>query len=131
MDNFEPPLLSSLLRISREFDGSIITPSVVDLNCMHWNINHLSNKLHRVEQYIASFIGILHIIVISETWLTSLNLSTYRLQNYHEVHNVRQNVGGGGISIFVHNSLCSITPKILIDLVTPHLNHFLVLDSPS
>lgn len=42
-------------------------PEVDDLNIMHWNINHLTNKLHLVEQYVVAFIGILHVIAISET----------------------------------------------------------------
>lgn len=131
MDDFTPLPLARLVRTTRKFDGSIILPDADDLNFMHWNINHLTNKLHLVEQYIASYPGILHVIVISETWLTPSNVSTYNLNGYHAVHSVRLNVKGGGISIFLHESVCGIAPKTLVDTVTPDLNHFLVIEVPS
>lgn len=130
MDDFTPQQLSSLIQITHKFDGSIATPSTADLNYMHWNINRLTNKLHLVEQYVAIYPGILHIIVISETWLTILNSSTYNLNGYYAIHSVRQS-NGGGISVFVHESICGTTPKVLIDVVTPDLNQFLVLELPS
>lgn len=98
---------------------------------MHWSINHLTNKLHLVEQYVACYPKILHIIAISETWLTTSNFSTYNLNGYHVTHSVRQNTSGGGISIFVHESICEIAPKVLVDIVTLDLNHFLVLEISS
>lgn len=131
MDDCSPVQLNSLLKILRQFDGSIIAPNASDLNFMHWNINHLTNKLQFVEQYVAVFPGILHVIAISETCLTGDNNSTFRLQNYHEQHSVRPTSRGGGISIFVHNSICNTSPKILVDVVTPDRNHFLVLELQS
>lgn len=84
-----------------------------------------------VEQCVAVFPGILHIIAIAESWLTPLNHSTFRLKDYCETHQVRSDSGGGGISIFIHKSVCGIDPKILIDAITPNLNHFLIMDIPS
>lgn len=98
-----------------------------DLNLMHWNINYFKNKLH----HVASYPGILHIIAISETWLTPLNFPTFRLRDYHETHSVRQNSKGGGLSVFVHSSICVIAPKTLVDVITPDLNHYLILELPS
>lgn len=130
MDDITPQPLSSLLQITYRFDGSIIAPASHDLNFMHWNINHLTNKLHLVEQYVAIYPGILHVIVISETWLTSQNFCTYRLHGYHDIHSVIS-TDGGSISIFVHKSICGITPKVLLDVVTPDRNQFLIVSLPS
>src|ERR1700744_603006 len=131
MDDVTPQQLSSLLQVTRNFDGTIVSPSTGDLNCMLWNINHLTNKLHLVEQYVASYPGILHVIAIPESWLTNSNLSTYNLNGYHSTHSVRQNCKGGGISLFVHESICGITPKVLVDVVTPDLNQFLIVELQS
>lgn len=131
MDDVVHEQLSELLRVNHKCDGSVIVPNVGDLNLMHWNINHLTNKLNEVEMRIASFPGILHLIAISETWLTIYNYCTYRLKGYREIHSVRVNRDGGGISIFAHESICAKPPKILVDIVTEEMNHFLIIEFPS
>lgn len=131
METFTPTSLSSEILVQHKHDGTILTPDKDDLSYMHWNIRSLTNKLHIVELYIASFPGVLHIIVISETWLTPENSFTYQIDGYYAIHNVRQSADGGGISIFVHRSLCSVTPQIVTDLVTADLHHFLVVRIPS
>lgn len=131
MNDAIPEMLSGMVRVTHSFDGSIINPALCDLNFMAWNINHLTNKLHLVERYVAVFPRTLHIIAISETWLTETNKSTYNLRGYLATHNVRRNVSGGGISIFIHESICKIAPKVLFDVVTPDLNHFLVIEVPT
>lgn len=131
MDEVTPLHLASLLRITRSFDGSILPPAADDLNLMHWNINHLTYKLHHVEQYVACYPGVLHVIAISETWLTPNNKLTFRLRDYQEIHSVRIDREGGGISIFVHLSICEIAPKVLVDKITTDLNHFLVVELPA
>ena len=130
MDDVTPQTLSSLMRVTRRHNGTIIPPSDRDINIMHWNINHLTNKMNEVEVCRTSYPGTLHIIAITETWLTIDNRHAFKLLNYTEFHNVRANSEGGGISIFVHDSLCDTIPKILVDLVTPSRNHFLVLQIP-
>lgn len=131
MDDLNPIPLNDLLRVSRQFDGSIITPNAGDLNCMHWNINHLTNKLHLVELYVAIFPGTLHVIAISETWLTYDIILTFRLRNYHAIHSVRPNSQGGGITIFLHDSICKKSPKVLVDVITSDLNQFLIIELPA
>lgn len=131
MNDLIPEELSDMIRVTRKFDGSINNPATFDLNFMAWNINHLTHKLHLVEQYVAVFPGILHIIAISETWLTETNKTTYNLRGYLAIHNVRNNGKGGGISIFLHESICKISPKVLFDIITPDLNHFLVIEVPT
>src|ERR1700761_447148 len=98
---------------------------------MLWNINSLFNKLHLVELRIASFPGTLHIIAISETRLTTGNVSTYQIAGYYAIHNVRHTNKGGGISIYIHESLCGVTTTVINNIVTTELHHFLVVKIPS
>lgn len=73
MDDFQPVPISSLLKVTHRHDGTIIVPYADDINLMHWNINHLTSKLDDVELYVASYPVLLHVVVISETWLNSYN----------------------------------------------------------
>lgn len=131
MDNTTPLHLSEMMRVNHRYDGTVIASTVDDLNIMHCNINHLTDKLYEVELYVASFPGILHVIAISETWLTVENCSTYKLLGYQDMHNFRTDSEGGGITLFIHDSICKIAPKVVVNTVTPHLNHFLVVELPS
>lgn len=131
MDPFTPTSILSQIQVTHKHDGMITAADKNDLNFMHWNIDRMTNKLHLVELCIASFLGILHIIVISETWLTSENFSTYQIAGYYSFHNFRQWNEGGGVSIYIHQSLCKITPQIITDIVTAEIHHFLVIKIPT
>lgn len=130
MEDFVPPPLSSFVRVTHKFDGMIATLESDDFNTMHWNVNRLTSKLHQVELCIASFPGTLHLIAISETWLTTENSLAYQIAGYHAIHNVREDFNGGGVSIFVHNTICGNDPKILVDKISTELHHFLVIEIP-
>ena len=45
------------------------------------------------------------VICFSETWLDDLDNSTYELPNYISTHQARSDRRGGGVSIYIHNSL--------------------------
>lgn len=90
MDDISPPHLSNLLQVTRKFDGTVAASSPGDMNLMHWNINHLTNKLNQVEVYVAIFPSMLDVVAKSETWLTPLNFLTFKLHGYRETHSVRQ-----------------------------------------
>lgn len=131
MDHITPHTLSSMMQVEHKHDGNVFTPAPDDFNAMHWNINHLTNKLHHVNFCIASYPGTLHVIAIAESWLTPHNCSTYNIPNYSAFHLVRNNCGGGGITIYVHNSVSGVPPKVISEVTTPDLNHFLVIELPS
>lgn len=47
-----------------------------------------------------------HILIFTETWITSeSDAKLYQIQNYKHAYNYRQNNKGGGVSIFIHNSI--------------------------
>lgn len=126
-----PDQLAQLINATRTCDGKIQKPLPTSLNIMHWNINRLPNKISEVEAYIDSFDGILHVVIISETWLSQLTLQTVNLMGYEHVHNYRDGKEGGGISIFVHQSLCmGDSIEIMSNEVTSDFNHFLVIKIP-
>lgn len=75
---------------------------------------------------MSSYPGILHIVAISETWLTPDNYKTYNLPGYTAFHNVRSS-DGDGITIFIHDSLCDTVPEVIVNITTPQLHHFLVV----
>ena len=48
-------------------------------------------------------------ICFSETWASEKNInknSTFQLKNYNVIHQVRKFCKGGGLCIFIHESLC-------------------------
>jgi len=112
--------------VAHKYNGTILHPDADDINYMHWNVNHLTNKLEDVEIYVASYPGLLHIVTISETWLTPDNYKTYQLPSYTAFHNVRSS-DSGGISIFIHDSLCDIMPEVLFNVTSTDLHHFIVI----
>lgn len=126
MDDFSPMPISSLLRVAHKHDGTILLPDAADVDLMHWNINHLTNKLNDVELYVSSFPGLLHVVAISETWLSHDNYDTYNLPGYTAIHNIRSS-DGGGVTIFIHDSLCGSAPEVIVNFTSPQLHHFLVV----
>lgn len=131
MEHLTHQNLSSMMQIEHEYDGTVLRPAHTDFNAMYWNINHLTNKLHHVDYCVASYPGTLHVIAITESWLTTDSYPTYNLQNYSAFHLVRSNCGGGGVTVYVHNSISGVPPKIIREITTPDLNHFLVIELPS
>lgn len=116
--------LAALLRVSRTCDGVIQKPKASDLNIAHWNVNRLLNKLDERESYIDCYPGILHILIIAETWLIPITAPLANLNGYRAEHNIRETRRGGGISMFVHESLCQNSHlDVRISQVTNDLNH--------
>lgn len=70
----------------------------------------------------------MYVIIVVETFLTPNNLDECYLQNYVPFHNVRDGVGGGGITIFLHKDIVQESPpEVLANIVTADLNHFITL----
>lgn len=63
-------------------------------------------KFDELKCVIASIDTIIHIIVLSETWIKSdEEANRLHLEGYTHYYNYRVNTKGGGVSIFAHNSL--------------------------
>ena len=53
------------------------------------------------------------IIILTETWLYETNTDLCNINGYKSVHSMRQERMGGGVSIFVHESLSFQSPNNL------------------
>ena len=83
----------------------INTNNIIDsnLNIIYMNIRSLRNKLEHLETLLHTH-RLIHIVILTETWLHENETHLYNLQNYKHIFNTRP-TRGGGVSIFVHNSL--------------------------
>lgn len=131
MDDFTPPTMSSQVNVTHKFDGSILPPSRDDINTMYWNINRINGKLDLIELAIASYPSILHVATIGETFLNKDNHSSFQIKGYQAFHNFRCDMGGGGISIFIHESICSDRMRTSVNIVSSEFHHFLAITLPS
>ena len=76
---------------------------------LHLNIRSINKNFETFKQFYSSLNFTFSIICFSETWVDddSINKnSLFQLQNYNVLHQIRNNRKGGGLCIFVHESLC-------------------------
>lgn len=102
------------LKMSDEIDLNIdIThynecPSFLDIktymNILYLNARSLRNSLEDLEIFLTTLNYIVHVVVITETWLDSGDIAHFNLPNYHSFHSVRKFKTGGGVAIFLHES---------------------------
>lgn len=98
---------------------------------MFWNVNHLINKMGEIENSIAVCPGTPHIIIINETWLKEDDTKNCNILSYISYHNIRKDRRGGGVSIFIHETVTmNRSPIVLLNHVTSDLNHFLMIYIP-
>ena len=96
-------------------------------DCKYYDIDYFNNKFAKTNNSKLSvisfnirsfyknsdeFIGFLsnlkfkfHIIILTETWLSDKNIELCNISGYTGIHCVRKNKQGGGVSLFIHNSL--------------------------
>lgn len=97
-----------------------------NLNILYFNAMSIRNKLNDIVLFINGFKCPIHIIIITETWLYKEENMLFDIQGYKAYHsnrlkqnkndndnvNVNVNYGhlgrGGGVSMYVSTSLCSV-----------------------
>jgi len=79
--------------------------SVNGLSLIHVNARSLHHNYKQIEQYLIVLDTTFDVIAISETWQTDTNVVDTFLPNYTSFHTNRKTQRGGGVSIFVKNSL--------------------------
>jgi hypothetical protein len=72
---------------------------------IQFNIRSIPKNLTHFENYMDTLNYHFTIIGLSETWLNDSNSQCYSLHGYNHVSQCRANRLGGGVSIFVKNSL--------------------------
>lgn len=96
------------------------------LNIMYVNIRSVRNKFQTLKNTITSYNFIVHIIVLSETHLFTNEESLFQLNNYDAFFSSRDNNRGGGVVIYVLNTLTAIKSfgECFLE------NNFLVVELP-
>ena len=77
-------------------------------NCfslLHSNIRSAQKNLGSLEHFLSTLHHEFSIIGISESWLKDHNVDRYGIQGYQAVHRYRPTRCGGGVSIFVQDSI--------------------------
>ena len=85
-----------------------VNTSANTLSVLHLNIRSMKKNLESFKLFLPNFNFDFSIICFSETWLDdsfSLSQSLYELPKYKCIHQVRSYGKGGGVSIYIHNSL--------------------------
>ena len=76
-----------------------------DLSLIHTNIRSSSCNLRKFDIYLDSLNHKFSFIGLSETWLNKHNKDLYGLQGYKGIHSVRAKRRGGGVSIYLKDSI--------------------------
>lgn len=74
------------------------------LNILYINIRSLRNKVSDLVDIIQTSKNILHVIVLTETWIYSNEVNYFDIPSYSAAHSCR-NTRGGGACIYVRNGL--------------------------
>ena len=85
-----------------------INTSANTLSVLHLNIRSMKKDFESFKLFLSNLNFDFSIICFSETWLDnsfSLSQSLYELPKYKCIHQVRSYGKGGGVSIYIHNSL--------------------------
>ena len=76
---------------------------------LHLNIRSINKNFEAFTEFYSKLNHIFSVICFSETWASEENIdknSTFQLKNYDVIHQVRNSRKGGGLCIFIHESLC-------------------------
>jgi hypothetical protein len=85
--------------------SSIRGSSKNDFKIFYLNINHIINKIARLEYLLASLSSSFDVLIFCETWLMENELSYINLAGFQSFHKPKpSNRSAGGLSIFVRNS---------------------------
>ena len=77
-------------------------------NCwslIHENICSIPRNLTSFDNYLSTLGHDFSIIGLTETWLKEHNIELYGIDGYNSEHAIRKNKSGGGVSIFIQDTL--------------------------
>jgi hypothetical protein len=109
--NKNSSFVSSDLSLARDcvpkyYDIEHLPTDFSHLSLLHINMRDLSagSKFDILLALINSKTLKHDVIAVGETWLNNTNVHLYNIPEYQVVHNCRKNRGGGGLSVYIHNS---------------------------
>lgn len=74
------------------------------LNVLYINIRSIRNKMSDINDIILTHKKIIHLIVLTETWIYPNEENCFNFNNYTALHNCRD-TRGGGCSIYIREDL--------------------------
>ena len=89
----------------QEHQFSEINKSRSKLSLLHHNIRSAPKNLEQLMLYIKSLDFQFTVIGLSETWLNESTKDLYGIPNYVSINECRQDKRGGGVSLFIQNSV--------------------------
>lgn len=96
-----------------------ITTSKKSLKFLYANVRSIvkPGKFDELKCIIKSFASTLHIVILTETWIKTLDeAQRFQIPGYYHYFNFRCSTRGGGVSIYVHNNLSH-------SLIEDHINN--------
>ena len=102
-------------------------PSITDnylihesFHIMEMNIRSVPKNLDEVTMMFDNILEELSFIILVETWLHEDNIDWYNISGFNSCHKVRQNKRGGGVSIYIKDSI--VFKKLdNINIMTPNI----------
>ena len=99
-----------------------------NFSMLHANIRSAQKNLASLEHYINNLDHTFTVIGISESWFKDHSVDRYGIEGYNGVHTFRPIRSGGGVSIFVQNSVEYFVRTDLCYLNTPIETIFIEID---
>lgn len=85
------------------------------ISIIHFNSRSLYANFNNIKEYLRQFNKPFNNIAISETWINSERGVDWELDEYERIYTNRKNKNGGGMSIYVDNSLkFKVVEKLLM-----------------
>lgn len=75
------------------------------LSLLHHNIRSSAQNLSSLEEYLNNLCIQFSVVGLSENWLTDANCNVYQLPGYTSVHQCRESKRGGGVSLYVKDTI--------------------------
>jgi hypothetical protein len=102
------------------------TNNLCNLNFVHLNIRSLRKNFSNFLLELAQVSSKLHIIVLSEIWINSNEISFYNIPGYNKFVNCNDTYRSGGVICFVDNQIqvnqVNITPFLTADVILLNLD---------
>ena len=75
------------------------------LSMVHMNIRSTAKNLNKFDLYLNNLKHDFPVIALSETWLKDHNCDRYGIDGYNAEHNFRPIRGGGGVSLYIKDTI--------------------------
>jgi hypothetical protein len=86
-------------------------------------------KLAEIKSFLRDIDCVIHVIVISETWVRENEKHFFNISNYTSIYSCRNDRNGGGVGIFVLNGLNFKISKVFSDNIMNYITIELLFDN--